>query len=53
MTKGGKYGIIMFWGVQISSQTGNIHSYYTLYVKGVCNPPPPPPPVRVQVVGEG
>lgn len=40
----------MFWGVQFSSQTGNIHSYYTLYVKGVCKPPHP---VRVQVVGEG
>lgn len=36
--------------MQISSQIGNIHSYYTLYVKRVCNPPHP---VRVQVVGEG
>lgn len=40
----------MFWGVQISSQL--TFSYYTLYAKGVCNPPTPHP-VRVQVVGEG
>lgn len=42
----GEEYIIMFWGVLISSQTGNTDSYHhfevpmTLYEKGVCESSP-------------